>query len=687
MKRLWTKGPKRLTCVATLIFSSVDIAVPSAAKALTAAANDQQLHFKKFKDLRFAQQQITIDVIRPRYRNGIYTTLPLHSVIFNVTLPKPMKPGQSLKVSVLAPKEVKKLIWQKTFKAVKDVSKIELAAAKFKSHGTYQLYAELIDADGKRMLQGTTQIHKLPPAPLEVTVDQHNRLCVNGNPFFPVWIWHVRHVDWIKDMDVNILGVSGDYRKSDFEHHLPQAKKKGLKCICGTAGPAPHSDLSKDRQPKITALKKQFNRYKDYDQIIAWYFCDEPEYHDVSPEGLSECYNLRCRIDPYRPNIIVNNNVHGLSLYGDLCDILMVDPYLDFSEKGPVKPMRFVRTLIKAARKKVKDRKPVWAVLQAHAMRAGGGRQPTIEQQRCMTYLALANGAMGMSYYAMRCGHMRYYWTQEPVFWEQMKVLLKELKYLTPALLSIENAPTVNTSDRDLSVLLKKHRQNLFLIAVNPDPKPRQVTFKINGPAPTRLYVLSEARDIDVNRNSFKDKFKPYAAHVYTTDNNLPNLNYNVDVIPPWHQREKTYGLTNFALYQRGASIEYSHQPKRHYYAKGLIDGDYPWTSWSGDPQARYPQWVELRFPAKKPLKLIQVHLAGPKNRTDYLLQYPKNDAWQTLAHVGPNDQPSPTVIQGGILIYEHNLDPTIITDRIRISINKPSTEIYQIDAYGRETH
>ena len=117
---------------------------------------------------------------------------------------------------------------------------------------------------GQSHLAGTAEIHRLPPSDLEVAIDRHRRLRINGKAIFPVWVWGTRLMRWLDGLNVTVVGVSGDYRSADFEEILPGAKRLDLACVCGAGGSAGKSDLADDRGRKLGAMKRQFERYRGF---------------------------------------------------------------------------------------------------------------------------------------------------------------------------------------------------------------------------------------------------------------------------------------------------------------------------------------------------------------------------------------------------------------------------------------
>lgn len=610
---------------------------------------------------------VAMHVVSPRYRNSLFSSWHPENVKVELTLPKNI--GANVEVSVAISDDPDPVVWQTTIKVASATTMVEIPIAVFDHVSTYFIRALVVDGVGREH-EATTFISRRAPSANEVAIDDQNRLRINGQPVFPIVVWGTADPNWIQDMDVTMYCLSGDYRASDFDVHAPAALRRDLPMFCQARSHA-RSDFINQPDKAIEEVKRHFEAYSRIGSIVSWMIADEPEYHETySHQGLEEIHDVLVKLDPYRPTAICNNTSRGIDLYGDIPDILMVDPYLDFRQDGSVRPMRYVGEMVQTARARVKDEKPVWVILQAFAMRPKGGRTPTIQEERCMAFQALVNGAKGIFFYAMRCGHMKYYWTQDPLFWEQMKILIRELNYLTPALLSRDHMNIV-VDDESIQWLARRTKDHLYLLVVNPTSDAKTVRFRFQEPTGSNWHVLAESRNVEVRNKEFTDDFEPYGVHVYTTDQDPIQLDYEINVIPMWEQKEHDLGLTNVALYQRGGTITYSRIPDQLYYREGLIDGDFQkWNRWSGDPKATYPQWAEVSFDGKKLIRKIVVQAHGTS--FDYGVEYHAGDVWHRLTRTTARK-----------LIYD--LEEAIETDRLKIIIYNSEFSITQIDAYGED--
>jgi hypothetical protein len=139
-----------------------------------------------------------------------------------------------------------------------------------------------------------------------------------------------------------------------------------------------------------------------------------------------------------------------------------------------------------------------------------------------MAYLAAINGAKGILFYQYPDETKH-----GPQYWENLKRVARELKQLSPILLS----PTVTLpvsldvqgpsrlegkSEKDrIEFVVKSDGHKTYLIAANNWPGTRQASFSFESDLRRSVVAPFENRRIRAYGNSFWDTFKPYDVHVY----------------------------------------------------------------------------------------------------------------------------------------------------------------------------
>jgi hypothetical protein len=218
--------------------------------------------------------------------------------------------------------------------------------------------------------------------------------------------------------------------------------------------------------------------------LFAWYLFDEPDLNDVSPEEYRELLAQLRKADETRPVYLTVVSSKNFAVYADGCGILAPNPYpirhLEAEENDLCEVARAVDRARAAA-----GTRPVWAVIQTFWAEPIWLRNPTPDELRAMTFLALNHGASGIIYFSYKSGDRPI--TQHRELFAAIRELNGQISALRGALL----APTVKW-DFDVQVLqetappeamplriperpvrldcsLRAFRDAHLLIAVNPD--------------------------------------------------------------------------------------------------------------------------------------------------------------------------------------------------------------------------
>jgi len=343
---------------------------------------------------------------------------------------------------------------------------------------------------------------------LNLLVDKETFSFRDGKPFFPIGIYSLP------------VEKFSEARRAGFNAVLTSeveaARRAGLRAIV----PRGFRYSAKSDGGRTALSAREVNRW-----IIARYLWDEPAQTNASPREVFRAHTREKKADPHHPTAIVVYRPENFWSYASVSDILMTDPY-----PIPHRPMRVVSQSVKAAVEAVRDRKPVWAVIQAfnwgeasqEARRTGWARYPTYREERCMAYLAAINGARGILFfrYSGKDKH-------DPLNWPALKRVASELKELSPILLSRTlplpvsldvQAPSQpgGKDDKDkIELAVKSDGHRTFLLAANNWPGTRAATFSFQNELRPFVTLPFEKRRIKVERRSFCDVFGPYGVHIY----------------------------------------------------------------------------------------------------------------------------------------------------------------------------
>ncbi len=369
---------------------------------------------------------------------------------------------------------------------------------------------------------------------LKVYIDGHNNTIVDGKPFFPLG-WYAGGSEGqaaeVADSPFNcLLDYGADHKpKAEMLKYLDLLQQKGLKLIYCLNDVYPTATYLadkgweglKDNQAIADAVVQA---YRDHPAILAWYLNDElPEALVPKLEGY---YQRVKELDPNHPCYIVLCNMSELGAFTDTTDVMGVDPY-----PIPQSPVTRVNDCMEFANAATRGHLPTWLVPQAFAWyqyqpegsnrgrtpteaELKSGRAPTYEEERCMTYLALAHGAKGLIYY---CYYDLRVLPQYLEMWGWMKRIAAEVKALSPVLLSPEDLGPARFAPNTAPVhtKLKRANGNLYLIAVNAGREPCQVTFELPSKLPSQVEVMFEGRTAPTEGTKLAADFKPLEVHVY----------------------------------------------------------------------------------------------------------------------------------------------------------------------------
>ena len=264
--------------------------------------------------------------------------------------------------------------------------------------------------------------------------------------------------------------------------------------------------------------------YKNHPALLAWYLNDELS-SELEPR-LEDYYRRVAHADPNHPCYIVLCNMPEVKLFPATTDIMGVDPY-----PTPKSPVTLVAEQADVATAAVAGHKPVWLVPQAFAWyqyssqnkdrghtpsaeELEGGRAPTYEETRCMTYLALVHGAKGLIYY---CYYDLRVLPQYREMWGWLKNIATEVKTLSPILLSPDDrGPALClAAGSQVETRLKQCSGRLYLLAVNTANETRHITFQLPRSRSGQARVLFENRSATLAKAQMTDDFSPLAVHVY----------------------------------------------------------------------------------------------------------------------------------------------------------------------------
>jgi len=346
--------------------------------------------------------------------------------------------------------------------------------------------------------------------------------------FFPiaVWLQNPRKAKQYKGAGFNTyVGLW----KGPTEKQLAELKKAGMKVIC--------------HQNEVGL------RHVDDPTIIGWMHGDEPDNAQplangrgygppIPPKKIIDDYKKIRAADPTRP-VLLNlgqavawDGWHGRGVrtnhpedypeYVKGCDIASFDIYpVAHSRQQVSGKLWYVARGVERLVKWTNEDKIVWNCIECTRIK-NPTNKATPQQVRCEVWMSIIHGSMGLIYFVHE-------W--EPRFNESallsdtemlsaVTAINRQIIRLAPVLNSpaVKNAVSVSPENEGvpLAVMTKRHGGATYLFAVGMRNGRTNATFTVQGLAGEKnVEVLGENRTILSNNGVFKDKFGPWAVHLY----------------------------------------------------------------------------------------------------------------------------------------------------------------------------
>ncbi|MGD7706355.1 carbohydrate binding domain-containing protein [Microlunatus sp. Y2014] len=262
----------------------------------------------------------------------------------------------------------------------------EFATGDLAMRTPYEVVVELLDGAGTPLYALSSMIIRWERP---TTLNEAEEILVDGEPFFPVIMYHVGAADYplMPTIGVNTVQLSGSTVESTLQL-LDAAQDAGLKGLVV---------LYKGMRIKENAdwYRELIPAVKDHPAVLAWALMDEPDGNNKMDE-IFDGYRLARSLDDEHPVYMVSCFPTDYRGVEHATDVLATDIYpLDN------KPIGTVGSDIDIAMS-VTPSKPVWQILQAFYLpNYGWTYLPTITDVRNMAHQSINHGATGLGYYSM----------------------------------------------------------------------------------------------------------------------------------------------------------------------------------------------------------------------------------------------------------------------------------------------
>jgi hypothetical protein len=319
---------------------------------------------------------VGVHVTSPSYRGAVMLAAPVDRVVADVIL-HPLEEDLT-GVSFLARLRRGEAVVAETPLKPLPGNRFQVAVP-FRGDGAAEGEIEVAlvrGAGAEAVATGRVRVPVVPVRTPQVFIDEQLSTRVDGQPFFPITIYHVPLADFgaVKGLGFNSVQAWGT-ELDQARENLDAAQALGLKVVLeGVTYAANDGNLA--------ALDPTLEAFRSHPALLAWYLTDEPS-GDERLEWCRRVYEYLQRKDPDHPVYLTSCSPGEFGRYAWVTDIFAVDPY-------PIPAsVVMVSDWLRLAQEAAQGRKPVWLIPQLHNWSAYGGqpekgRGPTPEEERNM---------------------------------------------------------------------------------------------------------------------------------------------------------------------------------------------------------------------------------------------------------------------------------------------------------------
>ncbi|HQE83164.1 MAG TPA: hypothetical protein PLM14_09195 [Candidatus Hydrogenedentes bacterium] len=472
---------------------------------------------------RFIEDPLSAVLKAPNYRNEITRRGPRDVVLFvelNLRDYALKLEDVSLRCAVY-PENGAEPAFTEQLDAIDAASfEIALRSRKFEKGNNRLEIALLEKSSGKTFATETINVRRAGErVTRKVDIDNHNRLIVEGKPFFPLGMYwsgiDQEQLDLYADSAFNCLMPYGMPSKEEMD----MAEAKGLKVLYSVKdiyhGTGYCPDIIKSRDDEEPFIRERVEAFKEHPALLAWYINDELPLSML--DRLSERRGLMERLDPDHPTWVVLYQVDDVRQYLPTFHAIGTDPY-----PIPKRPVALAGEFTRKTVDAVCGARPVWMVPQVFNWanyhdtpeEKAEHRAPTREEMRSMAWQCIAEGANGLVFYSwfdLRRDPATPFEEQ----WAKVKQVAAGIAAMTPALLSTEEPPVIEVDEEDwLNWTVKQYEGSVYLIAVNNEPEKHVATFRLPKKTKKAIELATGEKWPMPDRRQLELQFEPLEVHI-----------------------------------------------------------------------------------------------------------------------------------------------------------------------------
>ena len=353
--------------------------------------------------------------------------------------------------------------------------------------GSSKIVLKLKNADGKIVENRELQFNRVEKMPdWKVRIDRHNRVLVDGKPFYPVSIY----LSWYSDQAFEDIVNSPFNCVMCYRHMTREQFDKfhaaGIKVIYSIKDvllgrPACPKEIV-DEKSEYEWVDNHVKSFKDHPAILAWYINDE-----LGTEWLDK---LRVRythvraVDPDHPAFMVLYQIGKINQYAGTFDVMGTDPY-PVAGKEP-KPISMVADWTFRTRRDVFG-KAVWQAPQIfdwsayQVFKGVKHRAPTEAEIKNMVWQCAVAGANGVCTYNYNGLRKKQKVVPFGTRWAEVCRVYGEFARHADIFLSVEPAPAVSGAPAEVFTRTWRYRGEDWLLVINTLDKTVDCKLKVDG--------------------------------------------------------------------------------------------------------------------------------------------------------------------------------------------------------------
>ena len=579
---------------------------------------------------------LAIKLIDPHYRQAIFVTQKLDKVRFNVEA-SDFKKDMKMRGSIRVAGEKTPLV--KSEKVIGKNTSFEFPVSAL-PEGRLEVVAELVAADGKVAASTVTPIRKLEYRKGEVWRGKDRNWYIDGKKVFLLLSWNIK--DYYFPEFLAVMTNSGKYphvRSMTPMGFNLVSKGFGLRNVLAKQGITPAAEAF---------FRKRVSEYMKPENVFAHYWVDEPDCSGLSREAAAKVAAIAADVDPWHP-VVISTGTKGVVSFPDCGEINGFHCYPHPKPGIPMSNFKKIVICMDIAAEYFKDKVDAQTIAFLHQGFNYGdhgsrnSRIPSYEEYRTQNLLALILGAQGLLHYNVFRGDY-------PEIYVGMPQLVKEQKVVGEEAVIQDPLPT-NSPTKSLRLRAFKNpiTGKVWLLACNVEYEDAEYDIDLAQFGNAKLNVLSENRTVQAKNGKFRDKFRGFEVHVYTTDMRDFGLKtvkaIENDIEEAYKKLAKPGNLVWQRIEAEKLDVSASSNGKRDgrdplanqlwHVTDGIIktSNSRGGCEWVDKTPKEVPDWISLDFRKSMKVGRVVVYPAAD-SLADFEVQLKKGSDWKTVGQV-----------------------------------------------------